>query len=211
MCVAGSACGTRCGRRLKAGTDRPAIAPSRRRAEWRPGSGRQAGRRQSTLRRLRCSVADDGQTIVIETGPSTTASHADDVCLRWYPMAEPIELLKRSCGRAPAFRARDRSRAGSTCTRASMRRCRWARRPHGADRHRHRVSRGVRRPGAAALGLSAKGVGVAFGTIDADYRGEVLVTMWTFGDPATRSDGDRIAQLVVTRLAPLDVVVRWPS
>ena len=30
-------------------------------------------------------------------------------------------------------------------------------------------------------GLSTKGVAVAFGTIDADYRGELLVTMWTFG------------------------------
>src|SRR3990170_7467620 len=27
-------------------------------------------------------------------------------------------------------------------------------------------------------GLSARGVGVAFGTIDSDYRGEVLVTMY---------------------------------
>ena len=31
-------------------------------------------------------------------------------------------------------------------------------------------------------GLSSKGVGVAFGTVDADYRGELLVTMWTFGE-----------------------------
>ena len=57
-------------------------------------------------------------------------------------------------------------------------------------------------------GLSAKGVGVALGTIDADYRGEVLVTMWTFGDLDSYEigHGDRIAQLVVTRLAPVDVV-----
>ena len=52
-------------------------------------------------------------------------------------------------------------------------------------------------------GLSLRGVGVAFGTIDADYRGEVLVTMWTFGEDERYEvhDGDRIAQLVVGRLA----------
>jgi dUTP pyrophosphatase len=57
-------------------------------------------------------------------------------------------------------------------------------------------------------GLSAKGVGVAFGTIDADYRGEVLVTMWTFGGLAAYElrHGDRIAQLVVAQLAPADLV-----
>jgi len=57
-------------------------------------------------------------------------------------------------------------------------------------------------------GLSARGVGVAFGTIDADYRGELLVTMWTFGDLESYGlhDGDRIAQLVVARLAPVEVV-----
>jgi dUTP pyrophosphatase len=51
-------------------------------------------------------------------------------------------------------------------------------------------------------GLSLKGVGVAFGTIDADYRGEVLVTMWTFGalESYEIHHGDRIAQLVVTTL-----------
>ena len=57
-------------------------------------------------------------------------------------------------------------------------------------------------------GLSARGVGVAFGTIDADYRGELLVTMWTFGDRDTYElhDGDRIAQLVIAMLAPVLVV-----
>jgi dUTP pyrophosphatase len=57
-------------------------------------------------------------------------------------------------------------------------------------------------------GLSAKGVGVAFGTIDADYRGEVLVTMWTFGrlEEYELHDGDRIAQLVVASVAPVRVV-----
>ena len=43
-------------------------------------------------------------------------------------------------------------------------------------------------------GLSAKGVGVAFGTVDADYRGELLVTMYTLGDLKSYElqDGDRI-------------------
>lgn len=57
-------------------------------------------------------------------------------------------------------------------------------------------------------GLSLKGVGVAFGTIDADYRGEMFVTMWIFGDAETYviHDGDRIAQLVIAQLAPVEIV-----
>ncbi len=57
-------------------------------------------------------------------------------------------------------------------------------------------------------GLAAKGVGVMFGTIDSDYRGEVLVTMYLFGDLEEYriANGDRIAQLVVTRLGELEVV-----
>jgi len=57
-------------------------------------------------------------------------------------------------------------------------------------------------------GLSAQGVGVTFGTIDSDYRGEVLVTMHLFGsqESYTVRDGDRIAQLVISRLADLPVV-----
>ncbi len=54
-------------------------------------------------------------------------------------------------------------------------------------------------------GLSLKGVGVAFGTIDSDYRGEVLVTMWAFGSRAehTVRHGDRVAQLVIARVEAL--------
>jgi dUTP pyrophosphatase len=57
-------------------------------------------------------------------------------------------------------------------------------------------------------GLSAKGVGVTLGTIDSDYRGEVLVTMYLFGaDPSLEvKHGDRIAQLVLTRLADLPLI-----
>lgn len=56
-------------------------------------------------------------------------------------------------------------------------------------------------------GLSAKGVGVAYGTIDADYRGELLVTMWVFGELESYElhDGDRIAQLVVAAVPTVRV------
>jgi dUTP pyrophosphatase len=54
-------------------------------------------------------------------------------------------------------------------------------------------------------GLSLRGVGVLLGTIDADYRGEILVSMHAFGTRAGYRihHGDRIAQLVVCRLAEL--------
>ena len=57
-------------------------------------------------------------------------------------------------------------------------------------------------------GLSLKGIGVAFGTIDSDYRGELLVTMWVFGSKTehTISHGDRIAQLVIAPLAEAAIV-----
>lgn len=52
-------------------------------------------------------------------------------------------------------------------------------------------------------GLSARGVMAVFGTLDADYRGEVFVTMYCLPGvgPHEIHDGDRIAQLVVSRLA----------
>ncbi len=55
-------------------------------------------------------------------------------------------------------------------------------------------------------GLSAKGVIAVFGTVDADYRGELLVTLYRLpgSPPAVIRDGDRIAQLVVARLAPVE-------
>lgn len=61
------------------------------------------------------------------------------------------------------------------------------------------------RPGS---GLSSRGVGVAFGSVDSDYRGEVMVTMYLFSAEATFKvrHGDRIAQLVVTRLADVPMV-----
>lgn len=52
-------------------------------------------------------------------------------------------------------------------------------------------------------GLSAQGVMATLGTIDADYRGELLVTMYVlpFRGPHVIHNGDRIAQLVIGRVA----------
>ncbi len=57
-------------------------------------------------------------------------------------------------------------------------------------------------------GLGRQGVDVVFGTIDPDYRGEILVSMHTFGSRTSHriSHGDRIAQMVVGRTAALEVV-----
>lgn len=57
-------------------------------------------------------------------------------------------------------------------------------------------------------GLSLKGVGVAFGTIDSDYRGEIKVTMFLYGNNTTHEirTGDRIAQLVISRVADIELV-----
>lgn len=57
-------------------------------------------------------------------------------------------------------------------------------------------------------GLSAEGIMVSFGTIDSDYRGEVLVTMYVLSHrpPYTVRQGDRIAQLVITRAAEVRLV-----
>lgn len=58
-------------------------------------------------------------------------------------------------------------------------------------------------------GLSAKGVMVAFGTVDSDYRGEIMVTMYVLGQSNSFEirHGDRIAQLVISKLADLPMVV----
>lgn len=58
-------------------------------------------------------------------------------------------------------------------------------------------------------GLGRQGVNVVLGTIDSDYRGEVLVSMYTFGSRQSYEvrDGDRIAQLVISRHEPLAVEV----
>jgi len=56
-------------------------------------------------------------------------------------------------------------------------------------------------------GLSAQGVMVTLGTIDSDYRGELLVTMYVlpYRGPHTVRRGDRIAQLVVSRIADVRI------
>lgn len=58
-------------------------------------------------------------------------------------------------------------------------------------------------------GLARKGVLCTFGTIDADYRGELLVTLYTIGPGIeyTIEPGDRIAQLVFGLLAPAEFVL----
>ena len=51
-------------------------------------------------------------------------------------------------------------------------------------------------------GLSARGVMAAFGTIDADYRGELFVTLYCLPDLGRYmlQDGERVGQLVISRL-----------
>lgn len=53
-------------------------------------------------------------------------------------------------------------------------------------------------------GLARQGILCTFGTIDADYRGELLVTLYAIapGIEHTVEPGDRIAQLVFGVLAP---------
>jgi len=54
-------------------------------------------------------------------------------------------------------------------------------------------------------GLARQGVLSTFGTLDADYRGELMIALYTTapGIRYTVHDGDRIAQLVITMLAPV--------
>jgi dUTP pyrophosphatase len=58
-------------------------------------------------------------------------------------------------------------------------------------------------------GLARQGVLATFGTLDADYRGEVMIALYTTSPAVayTVHDGDRIAQLVVTRLAEIDFAI----
>lgn len=57
-------------------------------------------------------------------------------------------------------------------------------------------------------GLSARGVMATFGTLDSDYRGEVFVTLYCVGSaaPYRVRHGDRIAQLVIAKLADLPLI-----
>jgi dUTP pyrophosphatase len=57
-------------------------------------------------------------------------------------------------------------------------------------------------------GLSAQGVMVTLGTIDSDYRGELLVTMYAlpYRNAHVVRSGERIAQLVVSRIEEVALV-----
>lgn len=57
-------------------------------------------------------------------------------------------------------------------------------------------------------GLGRRGVDIIFGTLDSDYRGEIFVSMRTFGSTHTFrvEDGDRIAQLIIARVEDLPIV-----
>jgi dUTP pyrophosphatase len=58
-------------------------------------------------------------------------------------------------------------------------------------------------------GLASRGVLAVLGTLDADYRGELFVTLYCLADRGRYvvADGERIAQLVVARLAPVELEV----
>lgn len=55
--------------------------------------------------------------------------------------------------------------------------------------------------------LNKKGVSCLTGVIDSGYTGEIAVILNTVGTLAMIKKGDRIAQLVVTKLADIDNVV----
>ena len=59
-------------------------------------------------------------------------------------------------------------------------------------------------------GLSKKGVLCTLGTLDADYRGELLVLMYTLAPDISYQveHGDRIAQMVVSRLVEVFLIER---
>lgn len=61
---------------------------------------------------------------------------------------------------------------------------------------------------APRSGLAVKhGIDVGAGVIDADYRGELAVILFNFGDKEfSVNKGDRIAQMVVERISYADVV-----
>ncbi len=56
-------------------------------------------------------------------------------------------------------------------------------------------------------GLGRQGVTLVYGTIDSDYRGEIFISMHTFGTRGVYRihSGDRIAQLVVSRAVIMPV------
>lgn len=56
-------------------------------------------------------------------------------------------------------------------------------------------------------GMSLAGIDVAYGTVDADYRGEIsVVVVNNTGHSVAINYGDRIAQLVIQRLPVVEIV-----
>lgn len=55
-------------------------------------------------------------------------------------------------------------------------------------------------------GLARQGILSTFGTLDADYRGEIMITLYSLSPEIahTVEHGDRIAQLVVARLVDVE-------
>ena len=59
-------------------------------------------------------------------------------------------------------------------------------------------------------GLASRGVLSTLGTLDADYRGELFLSLYTTAPDITHvvEHGDRVAQLVIARLAPVEFALR---
>ncbi len=57
-------------------------------------------------------------------------------------------------------------------------------------------------------GLSLRGVRVSCGTIDPDYRGDMGIIMWDAGRGIRINHGDRVGQLVFTKLDPVVMTER---
>ena len=57
-------------------------------------------------------------------------------------------------------------------------------------------------------GLARQGVLATYGTLDADYRGELFIALYTTSPHITYvvRDGDRIAQLVIAQLAEVEML-----
>ncbi len=57
-------------------------------------------------------------------------------------------------------------------------------------------------------GLARQGVLATYGTLDADYRGELFIALYTTSPliEYTVRDGDRIAQLVITQLSQVEMM-----
>lgn len=59
-------------------------------------------------------------------------------------------------------------------------------------------------------GMGARGIGKLAGVIDSDYEGEVVVVLLLAGhEPVRIREGDRIAQLLIVPILPVDVVESW--